>query len=110
MPQQGSRLSRRAFIAGATSGAAALTMARWTPARAAPAMTSARPDDGARRRVVIVGAGLAGLTAALALGAAGWDTVVLEARSRVGGRVHTLRQPFSPGQHAEAGGESIDDD
>jgi monoamine oxidase len=40
---------------------------------------------------------------------AGWDVVVLEARGRVGGRVHTLRDPFTDGLHAEAGGESIDD-
>jgi monoamine oxidase len=57
----------------------------------------------------VVGAGLSGLTAALDLEAAGWDVVVLEARRRVGGRVHTLYQPFSSGLHAEAGGESIDD-
>ena len=69
----------------------------------------ARPDHGARRRVVVVGAGLSGLTAALDLRAAGWDVVVLEARSRVGGRVHTERSEFGFGQHAEAGGESIDD-
>ena len=61
------------------------------------------------RRVVVVGAGLAGMTAALDLRAAGWDVVVLEARDRVGGRVHTLRDPFTGGLHAEAGGESIDD-
>jgi monoamine oxidase len=59
--------------------------------------------------VVIIGAGLAGLTAALDLVGAGWDVVVFEARPRVGGRVHTVRSPFSPGLHAEAGGESIDD-
>jgi monoamine oxidase len=58
---------------------------------------------------VIVGAGLAGLTAALDLVDAGWDVIVLEARDRVGGRVHTLYDPFSGGLHAEAGGESIDD-
>jgi monoamine oxidase len=60
--------------------------------------------------VVVIGAGLAGLTAALDLVDARWDVVVLEARDRVGGRVHTLYAPFSSGQHAEAGGESIDDD
>jgi monoamine oxidase len=58
---------------------------------------------------VIVGAGLAGLTAALDLVDAGWDVIVVEARDRVGGRVHTLYDPFSGGLHAEAGGESIDD-
>jgi monoamine oxidase len=35
--------------------------------------------------------------------------VVLEARDRVGGRVHTLYLPFTDGLHVEAGGESIDD-
>jgi monoamine oxidase len=63
----------------------------------------------AERRVVVVGAGLAGLTAAVDLRDAGWDVVVLEARNRVGGRVHTLRDPFTGGLHAEGGGESIDD-
>jgi monoamine oxidase len=55
-----------------------------------------------------MGAGLSGLTAALALRAAGWEVVLLEARDRVGGRVHTLHHPFTDGLHVEAGGESID--
>lgn len=55
-----------------------------------------------------MGAGLSGLTAALALRAGGWEVVVLEARNRVGGRVHTLYRPFTEGLHVEAGGESID--
>ena len=63
-----------------------------------------------QRQVVVVGAGLAGLTCALDLVARGWDVTVLEARDRVGGRVHTVRDPFSDGLHAEAGGESIDVD
>jgi monoamine oxidase len=61
------------------------------------------------RRVVVIGAGLSGMTAALELVGAGWDVVVLEARQRVGGRVHTLYEPFGAGLHAESGGESIDD-
>ncbi len=68
-----------------------------------------RPDEASARRVVVVGAGLAGLTAALDLDEQGWEVVVLEARDRVGGRVHTLTAPFSDGLHVEAGGESIDD-
>ena len=73
-----------------------------------------RPDPGAPGRVVVVGAGLAGLTAALELRDAGWDVVVLEARPRVGGRVHTLYGgvdgvELDRGLRAEAGGESIDD-
>ncbi|MEZ0340670.1 flavin monoamine oxidase family protein [Mycobacterium sp. pV006] len=42
-------------------------------------------------RVIVVGAGLAGLTAAAELTQSGADVVVLEARDRVGGRVHGLR-------------------
>ena len=39
--------------------------------------------------VVVIGAGLAGLTAARELVRAGFDTVVLEGRDRVGGRTNT---------------------
>ena len=41
-------------------------------------------------RVVVVGAGIAGLTAASRLRKAGVPCVVLEARDRVGGRLHTV--------------------
>ena len=66
--------------------------------------SASRPDPirARRGRVIVVGAGLAGLTAALTLRDAGWDVVVLEARTRVGGRVHTLHGgvdgvPLAPG-------------
>jgi len=41
-------------------------------------------------RVVVVGAGIAGLTVANALTHAGVECVVLEARDRIGGRLHTV--------------------
>jgi monoamine oxidase len=59
------------------------------------------------KRVIVVGAGMAGLVAALELKRAGHDVVVLEGRSRVGGRIHTLREPFSDGLYAEAGAMRI---
>ena len=43
-------------------------------------------------KVVILGAGIAGLSAAYELGKAGYDCVVLEARDRVGGRNWTVRE------------------
>ena len=58
--------------------------------------------------VVVLGAGLAGLAAARDLEAEGATVIVLEARDRVGGRVHTLRTGFSEGQHAEAGADLIE--
>jgi monoamine oxidase len=57
--------------------------------------------------VVVIGAGLAGLSAAYTLREAGLDVLVLEARHRVGGRVYTMRE-FAEAQYAEGGAEFID--
>src|SRR3954447_9813854 len=67
-------------------------------------------DNGALRGVsiIVAGAGLAGLSAALDLLAQGADVTVLESRDRIGGRVWTIRDGFVEGQHAEAGGDMID--
>lgn len=59
--------------------------------------------------VLIAGAGLAGLTAARHLAKRGASITVIEARPRAGGRVLTTRKPFRFRQHAEAGGDLIDD-
>ncbi len=47
-------------------------------------------------RVLVVGVGIAGLTAANALTHAGVECVVLEARDRIGGRLHTVDVGGSP--------------
>src|SRR6266481_4934503 len=62
---------------------------------------------GPAKKVVILGAGLAGLAAAEELINAGHEVTVLEARSRPGGRVYTLRKPFADGLYAEAGAGRI---
>jgi monoamine oxidase len=55
------------------------------------------------RRVVILGAGLAGLAAAWNLMQRGYDVRVFEAQDIPGGRVKTIREPFKKGGYAEAG-------
>src|SRR2546430_11034422 len=54
-------------------------------------------ETGARHgtKVVVLGAGVAGLSAAYELGKAGYDCTVLEARDRVGGRNWTIRRGTS---------------
>jgi monoamine oxidase len=58
-------------------------------------------------RVIVLGAGMAGLVAAYELLRAGHDPILLEARPRVGGRIYTLRDPFAHGLHAEVGAMRI---
>lgn len=70
-------------------------------------VTTAFPGFRAPKRVIVAGAGLAGLCAAYELSKAGHDVTILEARSYSGGRVHTLREPFADGLHAEAGAARI---
>lgn len=94
-------LSRRQFVSGAAVAAAGATALRISPASAAGA--SVGPVLTAD--VVVVGAGLAGLTAARLLTAAGRSVVVLEARDRVGGR--TLNGALGDGHAADLGGTWI---
>jgi monoamine oxidase len=59
-------------------------------------------------RIVIVGAGLAGLACAYQLKQAGYSAQIYEASNRIGGRCWTIRGAFDQGQIAEHGGELID--
>jgi monoamine oxidase len=66
-----------------------------------------KPHTPNPKKVVIVGAGMAGLVAAHELKRAGHKPIILEAQQRVGGRIYTLRAPFSDGLYAEAGAMRI---
>lgn len=62
---------------------------------------------GQPKKVIIVGAGVAGLVAGYELKRAGHTPIILEAQQRVGGRLYTLRDPFTDGLYAEVGGMRI---
>jgi monoamine oxidase len=93
---EASRPSRRQVLAAALAAAGGLFL-RDSLAAPAPAKKS---------RVVVIGAGLAGLACADELSYAGYDVVVVEARDRLGGRVIS-RTDLVRGKVVEGGGELV---
>lgn len=59
-------------------------------------------------RAIVVGAGLAGLSAAESLAAHSVDVRLVEAGRRFGGRARTIHDRFAHGQYAESGAEWVD--
>jgi monoamine oxidase len=77
-----------------TSGLALLAGAGLAPAAPAP-----------RKRVIVAGGGIGGLSCAYELMERGHDVTVLEASRRTGGHVKTIRDPLPDGLYADVGAE-----
>ncbi len=99
MEEQGGNWTRRRFLhmVGLAGGSAAvyetmvaLGMLRTPLAYAGPPKLPA--GSGTGKSVVILGAGVGGMTAAYELRKAGYEILILEATNRTGGRSHTVRR------------------
>jgi monoamine oxidase len=106
-------VTRRRFLTRvATAGGASLAYEAMT-ALGLLATSSQTPFNLAGRvngvRVVILGAGLSGMTAAYELGKAGFDCRLLEARARPGGRVFTVRRGTASEETGAAQTSTFDD-
>src|SRR5258705_827007 len=97
-----SSINRRQFIERSALAAGGLALLRANGF----ASITVRP---AGKKIVIIGAGMAGLVAGYELSQLGHDVHILQAQTGAGGRVQTLRDPFSDGLYAEAGGARIPD-
>ncbi|HEU4665729.1 MAG TPA: FAD-dependent oxidoreductase [Dokdonella sp.] len=93
--------ARRRFLRDSLGATAALALTACAPA-------VLRPRGDAADEVIVVGAGIAGLTCAWRLRQAGVRVALYEAQERVGGRMLSLRGHFADGQVCELGGELVD--
>ena len=95
------KISRRSFLkkTGTTASLAAISPLSISSILSGPS------DD---KRIMVIGAGLAGLACAYELDQAGYNVILIEARSRPGGRVRTYRDPFADNLYAEMGAEYVD--
>lgn len=94
-----SAMSRREFVRTISAATAGLAL---------PSSLFGARQVATSARVVVVGAGLAGLTCAYRLKRSGIMATVYEANTRLGGRCWTRRNDFAHGHNAEHGGELID--
>lgn len=62
-------------------------------------------SSGARKKVIVAGAGIAGLACAYKLAKSNFDVVVLEAAGRSGGHILTIHDRLADGLYADAGAE-----
>ncbi|AVR46848.1 hypothetical protein C7S20_17155 [Christiangramia fulva] len=108
MKKKGTQISRKQFLKSLGLGAGALGTGIFFPNMLA-AQSFINDKTNKPKKVLVLGAGLAGLAAAWELKNAGHDVTILEARNRPGGRVSTIRKPFSEGLYAEGGAAGYSD-
>ena len=84
-------LQRMAQIGGYSAAFSAMHALGLTPASGPSPLPQLAADFGRGKKVVILGAGIAGLTAALELRKAGFECTIIEARERPGGRSWSVR-------------------
>ena len=65
----------------------------------------AGPSSGTKKKVIVMGAGIAGLSCAYELVRRGHQVTVLEASGRTGGHVRTFHDQFADGLYADVGAE-----
>ncbi|RAL24051.1 flavin monoamine oxidase family protein [Thermoflavimicrobium daqui] len=80
---------------------------RLTPSQMISIIRSGLKKTKTPKKIMIIGAGMSGLVAASLLKKTGHHVRILEASERVGGRIFTLRSPFTQGEYLEAGAMRI---
>jgi monoamine oxidase len=102
-----SGIERREFLRMSAAAAAGILISQGALGRGLGRLTQ-RPNG---KRVVVIGAGFAGLACAYELKMAGYEVTVVEARNRIGGRVLSMNaangREFAKGRNVEFGGELI---
>jgi len=98
-------VNRRQFLLQSMISSGGVSLLGWKALETEAKIPSAQ----AAKKVIVIGAGLAGLSAAYELLQAGHEVTVLEARTRPGGRVFTIRGQFADGMYAEAGATNVFD-
>lgn len=94
----GDGVTRRRVLAALTGGSAAMLLPRW------PAFAQTPP------RIVIVGGGLAGLSALDTLAQHGVQALLYEARGATGGRTRSVSGVFAPDYVFDEGGQLVNSD
>lgn len=96
----GNPISRKRFLRSLATAAAGAAIV--------PAWASPFSEDGKKKRIAIIGAGLAGMTAAHWLAQTGAKVTVYEASARVGGRTWSRTELDGEAVLIDAGGEFVD--